>query len=176
MATATMTIVQQPILSTGIQVKNDFSRHPPIEKFITIDGLLKSHAAEAEQKPLICYPKKGVSDFEEYTAAALDKFADSAVDFYTRNGLEPAVSADDPLPVDLRTTYFHTGPQSGESASCCYSRTIEHRRYRDDLRPQPARMGYPVSKYTTDSGCLCSTARNGRLFDCYHPKLASSHF
>jgi hypothetical protein len=73
-------------------VKNDFSRHPPIEHFITIDGLLKSHATETNQKALICYPEKGVSDFEEYTAAAIDKFTDCTVDFYIRNGLEPAVS------------------------------------------------------------------------------------
>ena len=70
---------------------NDFSRHPPIEKFTTIDRLLKSHAAEPIQKPLICYPSTGISDFAEYTASALDRLTDSAVQFYIRNGLEPAV-------------------------------------------------------------------------------------
>ena len=70
---------------------NDFSRHPPIEKFTTIDRLLKSHAAEPIQKPLIFYPSTGVSDFEEYTGTALDCLTDLAVQFYIRNGLEPAV-------------------------------------------------------------------------------------
>ena len=70
---------------------NDFSRHAPIEKYTTIDGLLRSHAAEAEQKPLICYPGTAVSDFEEHTAAAIDKYTDSAVNFYLENGLQPAV-------------------------------------------------------------------------------------
>lgn len=72
-------------------VFNDFSRHPPIEKFVTIDGMLKSHAAETEQRPLICYPHKGVDDFEEYTAKEIDGFTDAACRFYVENGLEAAV-------------------------------------------------------------------------------------
>ena len=58
---------------------------------MTLDGMLKSHAAQSEQRPLICYPEKGVSDFKEYTAARIDGFVDSAVRFYVENGLEPAV-------------------------------------------------------------------------------------
>lgn len=76
-----------------ITVFNDFSRHPPLEKFYTIDGMLKSHAAEPQQKPLICYPLKGVSDFEEHTAADIDKYTDLAVQYYIKNGIEPAVSS-----------------------------------------------------------------------------------
>ena len=72
-------------------VVNDFSRHRPIEEYVTIDNLLKSHAAESQQKPLICYPNAGVSDFEEYTASTLDRFTDNAVDFYLQNGLTAAV-------------------------------------------------------------------------------------
>lgn len=70
---------------------NDFSRHPPIEKFVTIDGLLRSHAAEPTQKPLVCYPAEGVADFEAHTAAAIDGYTDLAVQFYVDNGLQPAV-------------------------------------------------------------------------------------
>ena len=76
-----------------VPFSNDFSRHPPPEKFITIDGLLRSHAAEADQKPLVCYPHSGVSDFEEHTAKDLDRYVDLAVQFYIRNGLKPAVSS-----------------------------------------------------------------------------------
>ena len=71
---------------------NDFSRHSPIEQYQTIDSLLRSHAAETEQKPLICYPATGVSDFEEHTAAAIDRYTDLAVQHYIENGLQPAVS------------------------------------------------------------------------------------
>jgi hypothetical protein len=82
---------KEPSAPSKPTVFNDFSRHPPIEKFITLDGMLKSHAAEPEQKPLICYPHKGVVDFEEYTAAAIDAYADAAVQFYIENGLKPVV-------------------------------------------------------------------------------------
>lgn len=94
-STATITIMTATEQRGSVQtptVKNDFSRHPPIERFITIDRLLKSHATEPDQRPLICYPEKGVSDFEEYSAAALDRHTDNAVDFYIRNSLPPAVS------------------------------------------------------------------------------------
>ena len=87
-----MTVAETVAPTPEPTVKNDFSRHPPIERFITIDRLLKSHAAVEDQPPLICYPKKGVADFEEYTAAAIDRYTDGAVDFYVNNGLPPAVS------------------------------------------------------------------------------------
>lgn len=86
-----MTATEQLAPAQTPTVKNDFSRHPPIEQFVTIDRLLKSHAAEPDQRPLICYPEKNVSDFEEYSAAVMDRYTDSAVDFYTHNGLPPAV-------------------------------------------------------------------------------------
>lgn len=66
--------------------------HLPINRFNTLDGLLKSHAAETEQKPLICYPKSGAADFEEHTAADIDRYTDAAVQYYLANGLQPAVS------------------------------------------------------------------------------------
>ena len=92
MATITTTVVANEFRpSRGPVAMNDFSRHHPIEEYVTIDGLLKSHAAQPQQKPLICYPNKGVSDFEEYTATTLDRFTDNAVDFYLQNGLVAAV-------------------------------------------------------------------------------------
>jgi hypothetical protein len=57
----------------------------------TIDDLLRSYAAENVETPLVAYPVKGVSDFEEYTANDLDRFADAAVARYIGVGIEPAV-------------------------------------------------------------------------------------
>lgn len=57
----------------------------------TIDSLLRSYAAENVKTPLVAYPVKGVSDFEEYTANDLDRFADAAVTRYIDVGIEPAV-------------------------------------------------------------------------------------
>ncbi|KAK3075367.1 hypothetical protein LTR53_001372 [Teratosphaeriaceae sp. CCFEE 6253] len=73
--------------------------YPPIDTFGTIDGLLKSHAAEREQKPLIAYPKSGVDDFEEHTAADLDRYTDAAVSLYVRHGLAPVGGTDRKAPV-----------------------------------------------------------------------------
>lgn len=61
------------------------------ERFFTIDGLLKSHASEPEDPPLIGYPASGLTDFEEHTAKHLDKFTDAAVARYIGLGLKPAV-------------------------------------------------------------------------------------
>lgn len=67
--------------------------YPAIERFMTIDGLLKSHAAEPDEakRPLICYPIRGAADFEEHTAGDLDRYTNVAVRYYMENGLQPAV-------------------------------------------------------------------------------------
>jgi hypothetical protein len=67
--------------------------YPPIEQFMTIDGLLKSHAAQPDEKqrPLICYPASGAADFEKHTAGDLDRYTDAAVHYYIEQGLPPAV-------------------------------------------------------------------------------------
>lgn len=90
MATTTSTIEARHSLS--LKLPHHDPLHLPINRFMTIDGLLKSHAAEPEQKPLICYPKSGAADFEEHTAADIDRYVDSAVEYYLANGLQPAVS------------------------------------------------------------------------------------
>lgn len=59
---------------------------------MTVDGMLRSHAAESNQTPLVCYPYQGVSDFEEHTAKEIERYTNLAVQFYLRNGLQPAVS------------------------------------------------------------------------------------
>lgn len=91
MATTTSTIEVREALS--LKLPHHDPLHLPINRFMTLDGLLKSHAAEPEQKPLICYPKLGAADFEEHSATDIDRFTDSAVEYYLANGLQPAVSA-----------------------------------------------------------------------------------
>lgn len=67
--------------------------YPPVDQFMTIDGLLKSHAAQPDgaRRPLICYPVREANDFEEHTAADLDRYTDVVVHFYMGQGLAPAV-------------------------------------------------------------------------------------
>lgn len=92
---ATMTSTLEVRQTPSLILPHHDPLHLPIHRFMTIDGLLKSHAAEPDQKPLICYPRSGAADFEEYTAADIDRYTDSAVQFYLSNGLQPAVSQTD---------------------------------------------------------------------------------
>ncbi|KAJ5675545.1 hypothetical protein N7462_008442 [Penicillium macrosclerotiorum] len=75
--------------------------YPPFEQFMTIDGLLKSHAAQPDdtRKPLICYPIRGAADFEEHTAGDIDRYTDVAVHYYMKRGLNPANPALEQAPV-----------------------------------------------------------------------------
>ncbi|EKV19000.1 Male sterility, NAD-binding [Penicillium digitatum] len=77
------------------------SQWPAFEQFATIDGLLKSHAAQPDeaQRPLVCYPNHEAADFEEHTAGDIDRFADLAVRFYMQQGLAPADPSLEQAPV-----------------------------------------------------------------------------
>lgn len=93
MATTTTTItVPEAGQAFSLKLAHHDASYLPIARFNTIDGVVKSHAAEPEQTPLICYPKNGASDYEEHTGKDLDRFIDAAVQHYIRNGLAPAVS------------------------------------------------------------------------------------
>ncbi|OTA37704.1 hypothetical protein BTJ68_02495 [Hortaea werneckii EXF-2000] len=93
----------------------DHSLNPEPEKFHTTDGLLRSHASEPDQPPLVCYPAKGVADFEEWSARDLNKFTNAAVARYRESGLEPAspdlekapvVAILAPSSLDIVVTFF----------------------------------------------------------------------
>jgi hypothetical protein len=72
----------------------DHSIYPPIERFQTIDGVVRSHAAEQEQKSAICYPVSAAADYEEHTPAEVDRYVDITAQHYIDQGLPPAVSAE----------------------------------------------------------------------------------
>ncbi|KAF2722236.1 acetyl-CoA synthetase-like protein [Polychaeton citri CBS 116435] len=73
-----------------IRLAGNGTSHPPPEDFWTLDGMLRSHARQAKQKPLIYYPVDNVDDYEGYTASTLSRFVDAAVWRYIRLGLQPA--------------------------------------------------------------------------------------
>jgi hypothetical protein len=87
--TTTVTMSEKRPLQAG---RMDHSIYPPIERFQTIDGLLRSHAAEQEQRPAICYPVNTSSDFEEHTPAEVDRYTDITAQYYISHGLKSAVS------------------------------------------------------------------------------------
>ncbi|KAF7715772.1 NRPS-like protein biosynthetic cluster [Penicillium ucsense] len=100
MASSTETVAE--VVTAASQLNQDMvtrllngslhASYPPIERFMTIDGLLRSHASQSDQAdiPLICYPVLGAADFEKHTAGDLDRFTDAVVQYYMRCGLVPA--------------------------------------------------------------------------------------
>ncbi|EMC96842.1 hypothetical protein BAUCODRAFT_491648 [Baudoinia panamericana UAMH 10762] len=104
-STATLTLPTRTVLPTVADedapkpAAFSHAHYPSIETFWTIEGLLKSHAADSDQKPLIGYPAHDVDDFEEHTAAQLDRYTDAAVDYYRQHGLQPADSTLEKAPV-----------------------------------------------------------------------------
>ncbi|OQE09213.1 hypothetical protein PENVUL_c007G01628 [Penicillium vulpinum] len=98
-ATVTFTISEEGVvplqtkdIATRLLNGTLHSQWPTFEQFATIDGLLKSHAAQPDeaQRPLICYPIHGAADFEKHTAGDIDRYADVAVRLYVEQGLVPA--------------------------------------------------------------------------------------
>ena len=87
----TMTVTKPTAVSARAGVM-DHSIYPPIERFQTIDGVVRSHAAEHEQKPAICYPVNAAADYEEHTPAEIDRYTDTTAQYYVGHGLQPAVS------------------------------------------------------------------------------------
>lgn len=63
----------------------------------TIDELIKRRAAELNDSPLIGYPRRGLVDFEEHSARAIDRYADAAVVILQRLGLQAVVCKEDRL-------------------------------------------------------------------------------
>ncbi|CAI7566313.1 unnamed protein product [Penicillium crustosum] len=108
MATITITTTEagvQPLQTKDIATRllngTLHSQWPAFEQFATIDGLLKSHAAQPDEakRPLVCYPIRGAADFEEHTAGDIDRYTDVAVRFYMQQGLVPADPSLEQAPV-----------------------------------------------------------------------------
>lgn len=116
--TMTITKSQPRPAQAGVM---DHSIYPPIERFQTIDGLLRSHAAETEQTSAICYPVKAAADFEEHTAAEIDRYTDVAAQYYIDHGLYPAVSVTICyFAISKPTDMISSGSDVGQSTSCCF--------------------------------------------------------
>lgn len=94
MASSTVTVSAsspaQPLAAENSS-KSGMATRPPPSHYLTIDGLLRSHASEVTEIPLVGYPATGVDDFEVHTAKALDKYVDAACQWYQQQGLAPAV-------------------------------------------------------------------------------------
>ncbi|RAR09693.1 acetyl-CoA synthetase-like protein [Stemphylium lycopersici] len=59
----------------------------------TIDELIKQRASTFGDSPLLCFPKEGLTDYEEHSARAIDRYVDAAADALQGRGLERADSS-----------------------------------------------------------------------------------
>lgn len=66
---------------------------PSDGQIYTIDELIRRRAAELKDAPLIGYPNEGVTDYEDHSAVAVDKYADAAAEALQRRGLKKVVSS-----------------------------------------------------------------------------------
>lgn len=80
-------------ITTCLRYGTSHADYPPLERFATIDCLLKSHAAQPDeaQIPLICYPITGAADFEEHTASNINRYTDITAHYYIQRGLSSVV-------------------------------------------------------------------------------------
>lgn len=62
------------------------------DEIYTIDELIRRRASELRGLPLIGYPNKGVTDYEDHSAFAVNKYADAAAEALQRRGLHKVVS------------------------------------------------------------------------------------
>lgn len=93
MATATLTVqARMAASSRDNSPQNGMGNRPPPSTYQTLDGLLRSHASEEDDIPLVGYPAQGVDDYEVHTAKMLDRYVDAACVWYQQQGLIPAVS------------------------------------------------------------------------------------
>jgi hypothetical protein len=159
--TMTVTKPQPPALRAGVM---DHSIYPPIERFQTIDGVIRSHAAEEEQKPAICYPVKAAADFEEHTPAEVDRYTDTTAQYYIDQGLQPAVridifrpSAICHLPSAICKTANISLPGSflGEGTSRSIAGWIKLRNYPYISRSEPTWLCCALPVHTSQCLCIC---------------------
>lgn len=70
---------------------NGMAARLPPSTYWTVDGLLRKHASEDSDIPMVGYPMSGASDFEVHTVKSIDRYIDAACWWYQEQGLQPAV-------------------------------------------------------------------------------------
>lgn len=63
------------------------------EALWTIDELIRSRAQQLKERPLLCYPRSGILDYEEHSASAVNGYVDAAVQVLQARGFREVVSA-----------------------------------------------------------------------------------
>ena len=90
----------------------------------TIDELIRRRALELRDSPLIGYPKEGVTDYEDHSAFAVNKYADAAAEALQRRGLKQVVSTRN-AQVELALTPSHRTPLLTGPLLLAFSPTLD---------------------------------------------------
>jgi len=175
----TMTVTKTAASSPARAGVMDHSIYPPIERFQTIDGVVRSHAAEQEQKPAICYPVSAAADFEEHTPAEVDRYTDITAQYYINQGLQPAVSTGEfSSSADCRIAdILPPGSLFGASTGCCTTGRLKFRNYSYISRSKSTWLCHAVPVHAAYCLCICQADGHGQLPQIDHPRKlpASRH-
>lgn len=102
MATTTLTSA----LPTSVQVvadenspNNGMRARPHPSTYWTVDGLIRKHADEDEEIPMVGYQVTGAADYEIHTVKTIDRYIDAACWWYWKQGLQAADSTLEKAPV-----------------------------------------------------------------------------
>lgn len=157
----TMTVTKPTASVSARAGVMDHSIYPPIERFQTIDGLVRSHAGEQEQKPAICYPVSAAADFEEHTPAEVDRYTDITAQHYINQGLKPAVSKDpSPSSMDCKlANIVPPGSLLGASTCRCTTGRFKFRNHSYISRSKSTWLCHTFPVYTAH--CLCIRPADG---------------
>lgn len=91
----------------------------------TIDELIRRRASELHDSPLIGYPKEGVTDYEDHSAFAVNRYADAAAEALQRRGLEKVVSTRN-AQAELALTLCHRTPLLTRPLLLAFSPTLDY--------------------------------------------------
>jgi len=155
MATATMTMPPQGNLQAAHgenSTKNGMANRPHPSVYLTIDGLIRSHAAEDADIPTIGYPAQGVSDYEIHTAKVVDRYVDAACWWYQKQGLQPAVS-DTTMFLSWHLTFL--GPVGRKGTCHCTAHAIMLGGYNIILCAEQTRLGSALPIHETYGTSIC---------------------
>ena len=168
----TMTVTKPTASLSARAGVMDHSIYPPIERFQTIDGVVRSHAAEQEQKPAICYPVSAAADYEEHTPAEVDRYTDITAQYYMRQGLHPAVGIGASLsfPSYRIADILPPGSLFGASTSCCITGRFKFRNNSYISRSKSTWLCHAVPVYTAYCLCICQADGHGQLPQSDHTR------
>lgn len=150
--TTTLTAAPANLIDNGRGKSTKGRMGPPPSFYQTIDGLIRSHAAEDADIPMIGYPAQSVSDYEIHTAKNVDRYVDAACWWYQKQGLQPAVSVSRPASFLYLTV---AGPVKRQGTCRCTSHTIRLRCHSILLCSQQIRLGSTLPFDETHCASIC---------------------